>query len=143
MTIRYNYKAEYRKFMSVQEKEDELLIKYNASQSVIEEIHAYDFSMLKNERRHLEHDVLMDDFLMDVRGHYDPVEIHSFEQMVDHIETDSLVMVLKQFDEREAALTYLLYEGYSVEEASKMLGFSKNTGYRIRESIRKSLKSSI
>ena len=81
----YNYKGEYKKWLRWKTKEEKVLRDLNVSESIIKELHDFDWQQFNSDRRFKRHQDITNDIYFLIAPYFDKKEINSIEDILDVI----------------------------------------------------------
>ncbi|MBS5115845.1 MAG: sigma-70 family RNA polymerase sigma factor [Erysipelotrichaceae bacterium] len=130
----YNYKGEYKKWLRWKTKEEKVLRDLNVSESIIKELHDFDWQQFNSDRRFKRHQDITNDIYFLIAPYFDKKEINSIEDILDVIEYEAFYEYLKEQEPDVLNIILLRIQGYSVKEISSILNIPTSTIYhKIKE----------
>lgn len=130
----YNYKGEYKKWLRWKTKEEKVLRDLNVSESIIKELHDFDWQQFNSDRRFKRHQDITNDIYFLIAPYFDKKEINSIEDILDVIEYEAFYEYLKEQKPDVLNIILLRIQGYSVKEISSILNIPTSTIYhKIKE----------
>ncbi len=130
----YNYKGEYKKWLRWKTKEEKVLRDLNVSESIIKELHDFDWQQFNSDRRFKRHQDITNDIYFLIAPYFDKKEINSIEDILDVIEYEAFYEYLKEQEPDVLNIILLRIKGYSVKEISSILNIPTSTIYhKIKE----------
>lgn len=126
----YNYKDEYKKWLRWKAKEEKVLRDLNVSESIIKELHDFDWQQFNSDRRFKRHQDVTNDIYFLIAPYFDKKEINSIEDILDLIEYEALYEYLKTQNPDVLNIILLRLQGYSVKEISSYLNIPISTIYQ-------------
>lgn len=107
------------KWKKRKEQEEQLLRTLNVDETIISQLHQYDWETFKAERRiRRKQNVTLDSLFYNV-PYYDQKEIVTVDDLLDEIENEALFHYLSQTDQTTLTIILLKILGYSAKEISQ------------------------
>ena len=122
----FNYKEEYKKWISEKEIEEELLRTLGVSEDVISELRAIDKNIFNSNRRFYRHEnVTGVGFFTSTTDTHNFKDISKLEVVLDELENEIVCEIISKTDEVTYKIIELKYQGYTIQEISNILGIGR------------------
>lgn len=143
----YNKAREEQKWKKWKEREEEKLRELGMDEVSIQVLHESDWADFNSERRYLEHQMPLLDYveMLLAETEVSETQIQSVEELLDAIGDEQLLHILMEADRTTLQIVVLKMMGYAPKEISACINMPEQTIYtklrRLREKIKKVVKA--
>ena len=131
----YDVKKEYKKWIKEKEDEESKLKQLSEDENIILELRVIDKKMLNSNRSfYRNEEVQSEEFFKNKSNNYNFRDMGKLESVLEELENELIYEILTNTDKVTYQIIELKYQGYEVNEISKILGISR---YSILRKIKK------
>ena len=131
----YDVKNEYKKWIKEKENEESQLKQLCTDENIILELRVIDKKILNSNRNfYRNEEVQSEEFFKTKTNNYNFRDMGKLESVLEELENELIYEILTNTDEVTYQIIELKYQGYEVNEISKILGISR---YSILRKIKK------
>lgn len=121
----YDFKQEYKKWITEKEKEENLLRKLGVSEETIQELRIIDKNIFNSNRNFYRHENVSNaSFFQTQSSNYSFTDMSKLEAVLDNMENELIYEIVSNTDEVTYSIIELMYQGYNGKEISEILGIS-------------------
>lgn len=135
----YNHRRAEREWRKWKDEEERQLRELGVDEDTIQRLHTYDWRQFNAERNFYEWQTAMSEAL-EWAPQMDSDELKNAADLLNHIESEKLLLVLEKVDKLTLEMLVMRMSGYSTKQICRKLNVSTGTYYNRIERIRKKLK---
>lgn len=133
----YNKARVEKEWIKWKNAEEQRLRELGVEEEIVQRLHAYDWEVFKSDRRYYEKLIDTDRYpLIEESSH----RIHTIQELLDEIEDELLLSVLRKEDEKTLKIVVWKLDGYTSEDISRKLKISVNAVNLRMSHLKKKLK---
>lgn len=137
----YNHAAAEREWLRWKTKEEAKMRELGVDEDTIQRLHFYDWEAFKAERNYQSRQQPADETIQVQKTEMEELPVKDAESLLDSIEDEQLLGVLKKADKLTLEILVLKTKGYSGPEISRRLGLPEmainNRVSRLRKKLKK------
>ena len=140
MAMAYNHRRAEREWRKWKDEEERQLRELGVDEDTIQRLHTYDWQQFKAERNFYEWQTAMSEALK-WTPQMDSHEPKNADDLLNSIESEKLLEVLKKADKLTLEMLVMRMAGYSTRQICRHFNVSTGAYYNRIERIRKNLKN--
>lgn len=144
-TMGYNHRSAEKAWIKWKELEEEKLRNLGVSEETIQQLREYDRAEFNAERNFRRWQVSTDESIQEQQKEMEDLPITNAESLLDGIENEQLLAVLRKTDKLTLEMLTLKMQGYSAEEICRQFHVSPYSYYnrikRFKQKIKKFFSS--
>lgn len=136
----YNHRYEVYKWRHWKNQEEKILLDSGMPEEMIQELHDFDWQILKKERTYYRWNVSEEEILWSMPCLHEP-PLENIQQLLDQMENQKLYHALSALDEVTLKIIFYRVQKYSYREIERLTGINQNTVSAKMSRLRKKLKN--